>query len=211
MRLLSLLDLSPLSKVFKKEIIIIITQHFCASLKLAIHKDHAIGLASNFQAQLGMQTGCGSKIPGIKKIKGPNNPTYESSRILHSYSKQIFWSIVYDLVVSLSVVCLSVCVSLCVSLSLCTCLSVVCLCVSLCCVSLCVCLSLCVCVSNSVPKSDPQKISIAGGMRPSHKRMPTKLCVMVEAKTDHLGVPATKLNLTCWPPNSFRLFQAESG
>ena len=24
-------------------------------------------------------------------------------------------------------------------------------------------------------------------------------------------VPATMLNLTCWPPNSFRLFQAESG
>ena len=30
----------------------------------------------------------------------------------------------------------------------------------------------------------------AGGMRPSHKRMPTKLCVMVEAGTDHPGVPA---------------------
>ena len=54
-----------------------------------------------------------------------------------------------------------------------------------------------VCVSNSVPKSESQQTSRAGGMRPSHKRMPTKLCVMVEAKTDHLGVPATKLNLTC--------------
>ena len=31
---------------------------------------------------------------------------------------------------------------------------------------------------------------VAGGMRPSHKRMPTKLCVMVEAGTDHPGVPA---------------------
>ena len=30
----------------------------------------------------------------------------------------------------------------------------------------------------------------AGGMRPSCKRMPTKLCMMVEAGADHPGVPA---------------------
>ena len=59
-----------------------------------------------------------------------------------------------------------------------------------------------------------QQFSTAGGMRPSHKRMPTKLCVMVEAKTDHLGVPATKLNLTCWPPTlsgCFRQSQVSHG
>ena len=31
---------------------------------------------------------------------------------------------------------------------------------------------------------------IAGGTRPSRKRMPTKLCVMVEARSDQPGVPA---------------------
>ena len=36
----------------------------------------------------------------------------------------------------------------------------------------------------------PSFYQYAGGMRPSHKRMPTKLCVMVEAGTDHPGVPA---------------------
>ena len=30
----------------------------------------------------------------------------------------------------------------------------------------------------------------AGGMRPSRKRMPTKLCVMVEARFDQPDVPA---------------------
>ena len=35
----------------------------------------------------------------------------------------------------------------------------------------------------------------AGGMRPSCKRMPTKLCMMVEARADHPGVPATYLFL----------------
>ena len=30
----------------------------------------------------------------------------------------------------------------------------------------------------------------AGGTRPSCKRMPTKLCMMVEAGADHPGVPA---------------------
>ena len=33
-------------------------------------------------------------------------------------------------------------------------------------------------------------LTSAGGMQPSRKRMPTKLCVMVEAETAHLGVPA---------------------
>ena len=33
----------------------------------------------------------------------------------------------------------------------------------------------------------------ARGMRPSCKRMPTKLCMMVEARADHPGVPATYL------------------
>ena len=32
--------------------------------------------------------------------------------------------------------------------------------------------------------------TIAGGMRPSRKRMPTKLCVMVETRSDQPGVPA---------------------
>ena len=32
--------------------------------------------------------------------------------------------------------------------------------------------------------------NLAGGMRPSCKRMPTKLCMMVEAGADHPGVPA---------------------
>ena len=36
----------------------------------------------------------------------------------------------------------------------------------------------------------------AGGMRPSRKRMPTKLCVMVEARSDQPGVPAC---LKCCP------------
>ena len=31
---------------------------------------------------------------------------------------------------------------------------------------------------------------LAGGMRPSCKRMPAKLCMMVEAGADHPGVPA---------------------
>ena len=35
----------------------------------------------------------------------------------------------------------------------------------------------------------------AGGTRPSCKRMPTKLCMMVEARADHPGVPATYLFL----------------
>ena len=37
---------------------------------------------------------------------------------------------------------------------------------------------------------------IAGGMRPSRKRMPTKLCMMVEARSDQPGVPAC---LNCCP------------
>ena len=37
---------------------------------------------------------------------------------------------------------------------------------------------------------------LAGGMRPSRKRMPTKLCVMVEARSDQPGVPAC---LNCCP------------
>ena len=32
--------------------------------------------------------------------------------------------------------------------------------------------------------------SSAGGMRLSRKRMPTKLCVIVEARSDQPGVPA---------------------
>ena len=32
--------------------------------------------------------------------------------------------------------------------------------------------------------------NLAGGMRPSCKRMPTKLCMMMEAGADHPGVPA---------------------
>ena len=46
---------------------------------------------------------------------------------------------------------------------------------------------MCVCV-NHLKRCKTS--NFAGGMRPSCKRMPTKLCMMVEAGADHPGVPA---------------------
>ena len=46
----------------------------------------------------------------------------------------------------------------------------------------------------------------AGGMRPSRKRMPTKLCVMVEARSDQPGVPAFE-NLSMAKAVSFFVVQ----
>ena len=39
-------------------------------------------------------------------------------------------------------------------------------------------------------------------MRPSCKRMPTKLCMMVEAGADHPGVPARFSDMGCGQPKN---------
>jgi len=49
---------------------------------------------------------------------------------------------------------------------------------------------MCVGVNPSYTGRGMNMIEYAGGMRPSCKPMPTKLCMMVEAGADHPGVPA---------------------
>ena len=51
---------------------------------------------------------------------------------------------------------------------------------------------MCVCNlwSHKVPVGLFDWLISSRGMRPSRKRMPTKLCVMVEARSDQPGVPA---------------------
>ena len=49
---------------------------------------------------------------------------------------------------------------------------------------------MCVCVEHLNRCKTSCLFSTAGGTRPSRKRMPTKLCVTVEAQSDQLYVPA---------------------
>ena len=49
----------------------------------------------------------------------------------------------------------------------------------------------CVCVSNSVPKSESQQISIAGGQPREHSWLPNEEgYATTDMETDHLHVPA---------------------